>query len=152
MAEPVVQGADALALCGFLALMAAAIWSLRQHPWDAEQWAIVGFVALAAMPHLRLTATAKASGTQQVRATTAAHTDEHSGRAASPQRGVGSGPNVAEHNPDSVAHVKCGFELAEPVGWNRAVVVGHQHESAARLADPGVQSRGAAPGCTSQVA
>lgn len=42
-----LHAADALALCGFLALMAAAVWSLRQYPWDAEQWAMVGFVALA---------------------------------------------------------------------------------------------------------
>jgi hypothetical protein len=42
-----LQVADALALCGFAALMAMAVWSLRQRPWDVEQWAMLGFVALA---------------------------------------------------------------------------------------------------------
>jgi hypothetical protein len=42
-----LQCADALALCGFLVLLVAGIWSLRRLPWDAEQWAILGFVALA---------------------------------------------------------------------------------------------------------
>jgi hypothetical protein len=42
-----LQCADALALCGFLALMLTGIWSLRKYPWDVEQWAIIGFVALA---------------------------------------------------------------------------------------------------------
>jgi hypothetical protein len=42
-----LQWGDALTLCGFLALMAAGIWSLRKRPWDVEQWAIVGFVLLA---------------------------------------------------------------------------------------------------------
>lgn len=42
-----LQCADALALCGFLALMAAGVWSLRRRPWDVEQWAILAFVALA---------------------------------------------------------------------------------------------------------
>lgn len=43
----VLQATDALALCGFLALTAVAVWSLRRHPWDVEQWAVLGFVALA---------------------------------------------------------------------------------------------------------
>jgi hypothetical protein len=42
-----LQCADALALCGLLALIAAGIWSLRKRPWDVEQWAILGFVGLA---------------------------------------------------------------------------------------------------------
>jgi hypothetical protein len=42
-----MQFADALALCAFIALMAIGVWSLRQRPWDVEQWAIVCFVALA---------------------------------------------------------------------------------------------------------
>lgn len=43
----ILQAADALALCGFLALIVTAVWSLRRYPWDAEQWAIAGFVGLA---------------------------------------------------------------------------------------------------------
>jgi hypothetical protein len=42
-----LQCADALALCGFLALLVSGVWSLRRRPWDVEQWAIVGFVLLA---------------------------------------------------------------------------------------------------------
>jgi len=42
-----LQCADALALCGFLALMGAGLWSLRRRPWDVEQWAVLAFVALA---------------------------------------------------------------------------------------------------------
>ncbi len=42
-----LQVADALALCGFATLIAMAVWSLRQRPWDVEQWAMLGFVALA---------------------------------------------------------------------------------------------------------
>jgi len=42
-----LQAADVLALCGFLALVAAAVWSLRRYPWDVEQWAMLGFIALA---------------------------------------------------------------------------------------------------------
>jgi hypothetical protein len=42
-----LQCFDALVLCGFLALLAAGVWSLRRRPWDVEQWAILCFVALA---------------------------------------------------------------------------------------------------------
>ena len=42
-----LQCFDALALCGFLALTAVGIWSLRRRPWNVEQWAILCFVALA---------------------------------------------------------------------------------------------------------
>ncbi len=41
-----VQFADVMSLCGFLALLAAGIWSLRRIPWDIEQWVIVSFAAL----------------------------------------------------------------------------------------------------------
>ncbi|MGP0070793.1 MAG: hypothetical protein ACLPWF_02510 [Bryobacteraceae bacterium] len=43
----IVQGADALALCGLLALLATGAWCLRRLPWDAEQWTIAAFIALA---------------------------------------------------------------------------------------------------------
>jgi len=42
-----IQAADALSLCGLLALMALAVWGLRRRPWDREQWAILGFLAVA---------------------------------------------------------------------------------------------------------
>jgi hypothetical protein len=41
-----LQSADALALCGFLAVIAMGIWSLRRRPWDVEQWTILCFLAL----------------------------------------------------------------------------------------------------------
>jgi hypothetical protein len=41
-----VQCADALALCGCLALMTAAVLDLRRRPWDVEQWAILAFLTL----------------------------------------------------------------------------------------------------------
>jgi hypothetical protein len=42
-----LQCADALALCGFLALLISGVWSLRRRPWDVEQWGILGFFLLA---------------------------------------------------------------------------------------------------------
>ena len=41
-----VQCADALALCAFLAILAAGLWYLRRFPWDAEQCAIASGIAL----------------------------------------------------------------------------------------------------------
>jgi hypothetical protein len=41
-----LQAADTLALCGFLTLVAMAVWSLRRRPWDVEQWAVLCFLAL----------------------------------------------------------------------------------------------------------
>jgi hypothetical protein len=42
----VVETADALALIGFIALMAAGLWSLRRLPWNPEQWALAWFSLL----------------------------------------------------------------------------------------------------------
>lgn len=41
----ILQGADVLALCGFVAVVALGIWILRRRPWTVEQWVVFVFLA-----------------------------------------------------------------------------------------------------------